>query len=205
MRTIIIDGKRFTKAVGKPYHYNSSLRKHLHQYVWERENGKIPRGYEIHHIDRDKDNNDISNLMLVAVSEHKAIHKEFLWKDNELLERMRKNLEENARPKASKWHGSEEGREWHKGHYENMKDKLHAKININCDECGVNFETTNTGKKNNFCSNKCKSRFRRKSGVDNETRICEWCEGEFVINKYAKTKCCSRSCSGKLSKNKVKR
>ena len=46
----------------------------LHDIVWENANGSIPDGYEIHHIDGDKQNNDIENLKLVTPLEHKRIH-----------------------------------------------------------------------------------------------------------------------------------
>jgi hypothetical protein len=47
--------------------------------VWEKINGPIPkddlgRSYEIHHIDGNRKNNDISNLMCVSIEEHYRIH-----------------------------------------------------------------------------------------------------------------------------------
>lgn len=45
-----------------------------HRLVWEKYYGKIPDGYQIHHIDFNKTNNDISNLQLVTPLEHKRIH-----------------------------------------------------------------------------------------------------------------------------------
>ena len=45
-----------------------------HVMVWEKHYGKIPDGHQIHHIDGDKKNNDISNLQLVTALEHKRIH-----------------------------------------------------------------------------------------------------------------------------------
>ena len=65
---------------------------------------------------------------------------------------------------------------------------------VKCVVCGKEFEAINNGQ-NRFCSNKCKSKWRRDSGVDNETRICKHCGKEFVANKYSKTKFCSRKCS----------
>lgn len=32
------------------------------------------KGYEVHHIDRNRDNNDISNLQLLTTSEHQKLH-----------------------------------------------------------------------------------------------------------------------------------
>jgi hypothetical protein len=42
----------------------------MHRYVWEFANGPIPENYDIHHIDNDKSNNGISNLMCLPKSEH---------------------------------------------------------------------------------------------------------------------------------------
>ncbi len=42
--------------------------------VWEQENGPIPAQHEVHHIDGDKLNNDLSNLQCLSLSEHRRIH-----------------------------------------------------------------------------------------------------------------------------------
>ncbi len=47
-----------------------------HRYVWEKHNGQIPKGYQIHHIDEDKLNNKIENLQLMKNSEHQKLHKQ---------------------------------------------------------------------------------------------------------------------------------
>jgi len=46
----------------------------LHRFIWTYFNGEIPDGYEIHHCDFDKENNDISNLILLTEVEHRKIH-----------------------------------------------------------------------------------------------------------------------------------
>lgn len=46
-----------------------------HVYVWEREHGRaVPWGYDIHHRNGDKLDNDPGNLQLVTKLEHKRIH-----------------------------------------------------------------------------------------------------------------------------------
>jgi len=47
--------------------------------IWEKINGPIPldecgRRYEIHHIDGNRNNNDLSNLQCVSIEEHFKIH-----------------------------------------------------------------------------------------------------------------------------------
>jgi hypothetical protein len=47
--------------------------------IWENYNGKIPkdnngRSYEIHHIDGNRNNNDINNLTCITIEEHYKTH-----------------------------------------------------------------------------------------------------------------------------------
>ena len=45
-----------------------------HRIVWEVVNGSIPDGYEVHHVDKNRSNNSITNLELVVSSIHKHNH-----------------------------------------------------------------------------------------------------------------------------------
>lgn len=54
-------------------HYGTRQR-FEHCVIWEKNNGPIPKGMQIHHIDGNKLNNDISNLMLVDTLTHKRLH-----------------------------------------------------------------------------------------------------------------------------------
>jgi hypothetical protein len=45
-----------------------------HVRAWESVNGPVPDGYQIHHIDGDKTNNALDNLLLVDPVSHKRIH-----------------------------------------------------------------------------------------------------------------------------------
>lgn len=47
----------------------------LHQYIWMCVNGDIPEGYDIHHIDGNKQNNSIYNLELIERHKHLSEHK----------------------------------------------------------------------------------------------------------------------------------
>lgn len=49
--------------------------------IWEKANGPIPldehgRSYEIHHIDGDRSNNSLENLVCISIEEHYRIHRE---------------------------------------------------------------------------------------------------------------------------------
>lgn len=188
------NGKKFTRDEQTGYYLNSTIRKRLHRYVWEFHKGEIPNGYHIHHVDHDKTNNDIENLKAISASEHTSLHgtERGLTHYDELI----KNLNENVRPKASEWHGSEEGRKWHSEHAKKMRSQAKQE-ELTCKQCNEKFKTTRYGNKKHFCSNNCKSKWRRKSGVDNEKRNCERCKKEFIANKYAKTIFCSRYCMKK--------
>ena len=207
MKTIEYDGLIFVRDDRTGYYLNSKTHKRLHRYVWEKYNGVIPNGYDVHHVDHDKSNNDIGNLQLLSRNEHMKLH----WKDErfrdshgelKLTEERRKELREHmhtkVRPKADEWHGSEKGIEWHKKHYEEMKDILHAKKEFKCKNCGKSFISVREG----FCCNACKSAYRRKMGYDNVTRICACCGKEFVVNKYSKIRYCSRACTMRDRKKK---
>lgn len=166
----------------------------LHRYVWEKNNGPVPDGYHVHHKDLDKDNNDISNLGLMLGKTHEQLHGEITTADEDRVERMRKNLIKNALPKASEWHGSAKGRKWHSEHGKDAWKKRKPKSKL-CEYCGSEFQSITRRPNDRFCSNNCKSAWRRKQGYDNEERICAVCGKTFQINRYTKTKTCSRTCA----------
>ena len=195
------DGKRFTRDDKTGYYLcataDDGKRKRMHVYVWEYFNGPVPKGYHIHHIDGDKSNNNIKNLQLLLAMEHEKLHGS-MWTD-EQRNRARKNIEK-ASIKAKEWHGSKAGHEWHKMHYEKMKEKLHQVHKFNCLMCGKEFQSPQI--KSKFCCNNCKSAYRRKKGVDNITKICSLCGGEYTENRYNKTKFCPICRNKKHKKNR---
>ena len=66
---------RRTKRNGK-YYYE-------HDEVWKKNYGDIPKGMIVHHIDGNKRNNDIKNLMLLSIRDHNRLHAGFI-KQNDL-------------------------------------------------------------------------------------------------------------------------
>lgn len=168
--------------------------KRLHREVWIYHNGTIPKGYHIHHMDGNKSNNGIDNLELIKGSRHLSVH----MNTEKAKEHSKKQIEK-IRPLAAEWHRSAKGREWHselaKKTWKTWESKTYK-----CTQCGKEFETKHHYNKNynTFCSNNCKSQYRRESGIDDIVKICACCGGEFKANKYAKAKCCSVECSRKL-------
>lgn len=64
------DGKKFSLRPSGYYSLTSNKRTLMHRYVWEREKGKIPSGWDIHHIDENRANNVIGNLECLPKAEH---------------------------------------------------------------------------------------------------------------------------------------
>jgi hypothetical protein len=72
---IIYDGIKFTKSE-YGYYRATNRDKHisLQRYKWEKEVGKIPKGWDIHHKDRDKANNSLENLECLSKANHTKKH-----------------------------------------------------------------------------------------------------------------------------------
>lgn len=195
-----VDGYKFREDKKTGYYLSTrnigSSRKRLHVYMWEKYNGKIPKGYEIHHKDENKGNNEIANLMCMTRKEHLKWHAENI--SDEQLEKARKNLEV-ARVKASDWHKSEEGREWHRSQV-HKRFNHQEKFKLKCFVCSKGYTSSKRWSK--FCSRKCASQHRRDSGKDNEFRDCVICSNRFEANKYSTRKTCSKNCLSELLSKK---
>ena len=192
----LCDGYKFRKDKKSGYWLCSTIKKRLHIYIYEKYYGPIPKGYEVHHKDHNKDNNEIDNLLLVTKKEHIIIHKKELSK--EAKEKLKLNLEKNARPKAIEWHKSKIGKEWHKKHYESMKDKLFKTYQYKCLVCENEYTTTQI--KSKFCSNKCKAKYRRENKLDCIELVCIICGTNYFTNKYRPNITCSRKCASVYKK-----
>ncbi len=172
---------------GKYFTRNGDL---LHRAVWAFNNSwaGIPKGFHVHHKDHDRANNRADNLELVEASAHLSRHHTGHSRAITL----------KALQKAAGWHGSDEGKIWHRGHYAKNADLLHVIGEFQCVECGAPYNAQINGR-NKFCSNNCKTRYRRRSKVDDAPRNCVVCGVEFISNKYSKTKTCGSICHGVLS------
>ena len=71
-----IDGHliNYSSSNGYPTIWNGSKNILVHRYIWEKHNGAIPKGYEIHHKDKNRCNFDLNNLMLVETTRHHREH-----------------------------------------------------------------------------------------------------------------------------------
>lgn len=191
------DAKTGYYLSAKPIYNNKRIR--LHRYVWIIENGEVPQGFDVHHKDEDKDNNEPDNLELMINLKHRKHHIDKIMVNH--FDERREKFIKYAHPAAVEWHGSTEGRQWHSDHWnETLKIPMTTKIIKICTVCGAEYETVQA--KNGvsqFCSKKCKAKARRDSGVDNETRNCVVCGKSFEINRYEDKITCSRQCAGTIS------
>lgn len=182
---------------------NGERRELLHRYVYSKFNGEIPKGYDVHHKDKDKNNNSIENLEIIKRHEHTSMHsKERIYSNYD--EEVAKFLE-RTQEKAKIWHSSNDGKEWHSKHaYESIVMAVTKKdFMARCSVCGKWFETSSAfADKAMYCSKNCKAKARRKRGVDNVEKTCIICGKKFTSNKYNKTLTCGKSCGAKFGRLK---
>jgi hypothetical protein len=165
-----------------------SPRVRAHRWVWSHFHGEIPKICHIHHRNEDKSDNSIENLEMLTFAEHAKKH---MSDERSKLAAERMN---ELRPLTKEWHASDEGKAWHRYHAEKNKFGKWEPRTLKCEVCSKKYETT---KKSNshFCSNACRSKWRRDQGLDDVKRQCPTCNAPFEVNKYAKTIYCSKSCA----------
>lgn len=156
----------------------------LHREVWEDHHGEIPDGHHIHHVDGDPTNNDIGNLECLSPEEHAEKHPDHAPSPDAI---------EEGTEAAKEWHRSEEGREWHRNHAKEQWEGAEPKTK-ECEQCGGEFEYYTQAR---FCSNACKAKWRRESGVDDVEATCGWCGETFTHNKHKDRQFCSRKCAAR--------
>lgn len=174
---------------------DAGRRERLHVYVWRKSHGEIKPGYHVHHMDKNKRNNELENLVCIKGEAHVSLHGSERAQND--YDGLCKILAEKAVPKSKEWHSSAKGKAWHSEHAKEMYASLEKKEHV-CQVCGKKYKAFPVGGKKKFCSNSCKATARRKSGVDNEKRICEYCGNQFITNKYSKSKTCSPKCASAI-------
>lgn len=204
-KTVTFNGVEY-RLMGKGKYYLSQSTtnegrkgaKGLHVAIWEFYNGKeVPKGYEVHHKDGNPLNNDISNLECISRKQHFEKHREELVAYS-TSEKQLRHLE-RIRDLTKEWHGSEEGKEWHKNHYAESLGKIEPK-EYTCECCGKKFMSR--GAKVRFCCHNCEQKWRNANQSTYEMRKCVICGKEFEAkipygNKNRAAKTCSRECRGK--------
>lgn len=205
-QVLIIGGEvvQFRKKVGNGYWFNNNNKTgkvlYLHREKYKQEFGLTEdqmKGYEVHHIDGNKDNNNILNLKLLTTEEHHKIHD----KRNEAAKR-------HVCKKCGRTYWSSVSKSV------NICDRCEPKFAIGgssaimiiktCKYCGAEYETKGVNRnKSKFCSNKCKSAYRRASGIDKIEKVCAFCGNTFKTDKYSGAIYCSPHCAVTGSKRSL--
>ncbi|HUV65256.1 MAG TPA: HNH endonuclease [Sedimentisphaerales bacterium] len=72
---IFFKGHRYTRRTSGYYARTNGKRDLLHRAIWKWVSMQaIPKGWDVHHIDGDKTNNDFLNLHLMRKSDHSRLH-----------------------------------------------------------------------------------------------------------------------------------
>ena len=98
------NGKEF-KLYPREYYFSRGT-KRMHVQVWESVNGKTPKGFHIHHKNKNTWDNNIENLELVQGNEHLREHGKERFKNNPDFA---KHFQSKGIEKAKEWHKSKEG------------------------------------------------------------------------------------------------
>lgn len=196
-RTFNHNGRIFYQQEGQPYYrsWNSETGRpdYLHRVIWTELNGPIPPGFDVHHLDEDPENNEPYNLEKLTREDHRVLHWESLSTQEQ--QDIRDSFISRVSKPAAEGHRSEEGRTWHR---EKAKREIPNRThNLDCHYCGCPVTRVGTIQAGKFCTPACKAAHRRASGVDNETRTCAYCSAAFVIDRYKKTRTCSRACANR--------
>ena len=134
----------------------------LHRDVWKAAFGPIPANCHIHHRDSNTANNVLENLECQDASEHLS---------NSRAKRTGNTISPAARAGAVAWHGSTEGKLWHKQHAEKTKGWTKWKYEDKpCEHCGTIFSALvrKSGNAGKYCNVNCKVAAYRVRGKANE-------------------------------------
>ena len=155
----------------------------LHQYKYEKEIGKIQEGYDVHHKDHIKGNNDITNLTCISSAEHRKEHSgqnNTYFKDN--------NTEIQILAKLAR-----EGK--YKGQKVQRKERSKDRSRV-CIYCGQPYEMHKRSRRDSiYCSYECQQEHHKEKNRKGKiTKDCIWCGNEFQ-NHLPQAKCCDGECS----------
>lgn len=182
----------------KNNHGHYSTGQGIHQVVYRYYCGEIPTGYEIHHKDKNKSNNDIFNLQILTKAEHQKLHNQ---KGNVLVRKEEitttcancGKIFSTRRRGIIKFCCKKCSDEYHYNRLKKRTLEEHGITKI-CEFCGKKFETRFNYTQQRFCSKECSYKARRGPRVAHH-KICAFCGKEFIVNECRKNQMyCSRDC-----------
>lgn len=164
----------------------------LHVYVWEKFNGPVPKGFHVHHKDRNKDNNEIKNLELMHRTEHLILH----GADERIKAINRANLNLYSREAAAAWHKSEIGREVGRKNFEvTLRKYVGMKAKKTCVQCGKEYECAYVRRNiSRYCSPECKAKYKWATRKTNVPQKCIICGADFFGNDKNHVNTCGPKC-----------
>jgi len=188
-------GRKFYKATNDYWVCTTARMPQAHRWIWMNTYGEIPKGMHIHHIDGNKDNNDISNLQMLSGSDHLLLH----WNEN-LFENKDPNFEKRKKQLevARQWLYTPEGR---KRQSEKAKDGWASRKSFQkcCPVCNELYSTYMSYSR--YCSDSCRQSWKRKHKIYSIEEICPICNNLFQKDKFSSKRFCSVSCGAKNSAN----
>ncbi|MBR4384122.1 MAG: HNH endonuclease [Selenomonadaceae bacterium] len=191
------DGITYKKDSSGHYRKNFSIQ----QSVWRYYNGDIPEGYDIHHIDENKDENNITNFQLLTRAEHSKTHRENFQMPPRKAETFQCEI-------CGRYFESVScGRNRYCSvHCRNIavKNAEHYKETRTCVVCGKPFSISKFSD-TTCCSYSCAQKLgwaHRKENQPPKKRVCAYCGKEFETYS-ARAKYCSRLCKNRACRNKA--
>ena len=175
----------------KDGHYVTSLG--IHKWVCMLNGIEIPEGCDVHHIDEDKSNNDISNLQVLTKAEHKALHNKTAPIKTYICKQCGKSFQANnvggRKFCSQKCYGAYR-----------RKNGLDNNVIVKCVVCGKEFSAARSDHRK-CCSIKCVSEFNK---LKDKFKVkCEFCGKEFETN-CSNRRFCSSNCARKDWRNRRK-
>lgn len=193
-------GKKFYLDKKTGYWISTACPKiRAHVWVWKHHHNLVPKGWHVHHRDGDKSNNAIENLTIMSVANHMKHHHDHY---DDSFKKKQLDHCEKIRPLTKAWHASPEGIAWHRLHAIKSNFGNGPAFDYECQQC---FKPYQSKRKSvtRFCSNACKSMWRRKNQMDDINKECPVCHKTYRSSKYARAKSCGVICGQRLRQRKV--
>lgn len=199
-KIVVFNGETYVRNPKSRYYFKHTTHNadrqgtiQLHRAVWEYYNGKIPEGWQVHHVDGDIDNNEISNLRCMPAREHLSQHAEKNSQNPEYVKRRLDSIKKAAES-AKRWHSTQEGKEWHRKHAAESIGKVREnRQKKTCGFCGSEFEGLPWSR---YCSQSCQEKARRRRiglRFEPHEKSCAFCGKSFIAMKV-NSKFCGAKC-----------
>jgi hypothetical protein len=201
------NGHRYHRNARAQYYYDPTGNL-LHRAVWAASHGPIPAGHEVHHLNTNRSDNRLSNLVLLTEEAHQE-HHAALQRHPAIPPRPCAVCGAEFQPTVSASHvrccstkcGSVLAVRTRREH---GLDGYHTRVarDVVCKQCGVTFSSKSANAA--VCSDQCREDRRRARNAGDASykpgryrqpivKTCAACGREFEASKRS-TECCSDEC-----------